>query len=61
MDGRAWWTTIHGVAKSQTRLSDFTFSGQRKPDFGSNGLTHLAAHSPKPPRQETSLRASSNF
>ena len=25
MDGEAWWATIHGVAKSQTRLSDFTF------------------------------------
>ena len=25
MDGRAWWATVHGVAKSQTRLSDFTF------------------------------------
>ena len=24
MDGEAWWTTVHGVAKSQTRLSDFT-------------------------------------
>ena len=22
----AWWATVHGVAKSQTRLSDFTFS-----------------------------------
>ena len=22
MDGGAWWTTVHGVAKSQTRLSD---------------------------------------
>ena len=26
MDGGAWWTTVHGVAKSQTRLSDFTFT-----------------------------------
>ena len=26
MDGGAWWGTIHGVAESQTRLSDFTFS-----------------------------------
>ena len=26
MDGRAWWATIHGVAKSWTRLSDFTFT-----------------------------------
>ena len=26
MDGEAWWATIHGVAKSWTRLSDFTFT-----------------------------------
>ena len=25
MGGRAWWGTVPGVAKSQTRLSDFTF------------------------------------
>ena len=24
MDGGAWWATVHRVAKSQTRLSDFT-------------------------------------
>jgi len=24
MDGGAWWATVHGVAKSQTRLSYFT-------------------------------------
>ena len=24
MDGGAWWATVHGAAKSQTRLSDFT-------------------------------------
>jgi len=24
MDGRAWWATVHGVAKSWTQLSDFT-------------------------------------
>ena len=24
MDGRAWLATVHGVAKSRTRLSDFT-------------------------------------
>ena len=26
MDGGAWWATVHGVAKSQTRLSDFSFT-----------------------------------
>ena len=26
MDGGAWWTTVHGAAKSQTLLSDFTFT-----------------------------------
>ena len=25
MDGGAWWAAVHGVAKSQTRLSDFHF------------------------------------
>ena len=25
MDGAAWWATVHGVPKSRTRLSDFTF------------------------------------
>ena len=24
--GRAWWAAVHGVAKSQTRLSDFSFT-----------------------------------
>ena len=26
MDGEAWWAAVHGVAKSQTQLSDFTFT-----------------------------------
>ena len=35
MDGGAWQAAVHGVAKSQTRLSDFTFTfifmhGRRK-------------------------------
>ena len=25
MDGGPWWAAVHGVAKSRTRLSDFTF------------------------------------
>ena len=26
IDGGAWWATVHGLAKSRTRLSDFTFT-----------------------------------
>ena len=26
MGGGAWWAAVHGVAKSQTRLSDFPFT-----------------------------------
>ena len=26
MDERGWWTAVRGVAKSQTGLSDFTFT-----------------------------------
>ena len=28
MDGGAWWAAVHGVTKSWTRLSDFTFTFQ---------------------------------
>ena len=26
MDVGAWWAAVHGVTKSRTRLSDFTFT-----------------------------------
>ena len=39
MDGGAWWATVHGVAKSQTRLSDFTFT------FHFHALKEMATHS----------------
>ena len=40
MDGWAWWATVHGVAESRTRLSDFTFT------FHSYALEkEMAAHS----------------
>ena len=26
MDGGAWWAAVHGVTKSRTRLSDFSFT-----------------------------------
>ena len=28
MDRGAWWAAIHGVARSRTRLNDFTFTFQ---------------------------------
>ena len=33
MDREAWQATVHGVAKSRTRLSDLTFPG-------SHGVSH---------------------
>ena len=39
MDGGAWWAAVHGVAKSQTRLSDFTFT------FHFPALKEMATHS----------------
>ena len=30
MDGGAWWAAVHAVAKSRTRLSDFTFTHWRR-------------------------------
>ena len=29
MDGGAWWATVHGVAKSRTRLSNFMDSNSK--------------------------------
>ena len=26
MDGGSWWATVHGVVRSQTQLSNFTFT-----------------------------------
>ena len=40
MDGGAWWAAVHEVAKSRTRLSDFTFT------FHFHALVkEMAAHS----------------
>ena len=46
MDGGAWWAEVHGVAKSWTRLSDFTFT------FHFHALEkEMAAHSSVLPRE----------
>ena len=40
MVGEAWWAAVHGVTKSQARLSDFTFT------FHSHALEkEMATHS----------------
>ena len=40
MGGGAWWAAVHGVARSQTRLSNFTFT------FHSHALEkEMATHS----------------
>ena len=33
MDGEAWWATVHRVAKSWTRLSDFTLATKPPPPY----------------------------
>ena len=38
-DRGAWWATVHGIAKSRTRLSDFIFSFQLLLTF-SGGVLH---------------------
>ena len=44
MDEGAWWAAVHGVAKSRTRLSDFTFT-----------FTSIEVVSPFLPRPESYL------
>ena len=40
MNGGAWWAAVHGVAKSRTQLSDFSFT------FHFHGLEEeMATHS----------------
>ena len=43
MDGGAWWAIVPWVAKSQTRLSNFTLTHTSSP--GLNSKTHMIAKS----------------
>ena len=38
MDGGAWWATVHGVAKSRTRLSDLTCKKRKRLE---SSLSHV--------------------
>ena len=42
MNGGAWWATVHGVAKSQTRLSDFT----SRPYYTVNSCERMVGRKP---------------
>ena len=51
MDRGAWWAAVHRVTKSQTRLSDFTFTFRRQYDSNirkpcyRKGIRFLRCHS----------------
>ena len=45
MDGGTWWATVHGVAKSRTRLSDFTFTFHFHATHSSGLEKEMATHS----------------
>ena len=54
MDGGAWWATVHGIAKSRTRLNDFTGPlplwkqgrGRKSRRAGFPPLFHIASSPP---------------
>ena len=41
MEEGAWWATVHGVAKSRTRLSYFTFTLRESDDTSFFTVDHL--------------------
>ena len=51
MDRGAWWATVHGFTKRQTRLSDFTFHFQ---SFWASLVAQLVKNPPT--MQETQVR-----
>ena len=66
MDGGAWWATVHGAAKSQTRLSKFTFTFRwwrknRKRLFQFYRKTSKAIHSMNKHQHSNSKNCCYNF
>ena len=44
MDGGAWWAAVHGVTRSRTRLSDFTFTFHFRSEEHTSELQHSPPH-----------------
>ena len=44
MDRGTWWATVHGVAKSRTRLSDFHFTSLHPVNNSQRGIYTTAHH-----------------
>ena len=51
MDREAWWATVHGVAKSRARPSDFTFTTMHLSGVGQDS-GHRCERGPGPPGTE---------
>ena len=51
MDGGAWWVAVHGVAKTQARLSNFSFTFHFHA-LGREVATHSSALAWRIPRTE---------
>ena len=69
MDGGPWWATVHGVAKSRTRLSELTnyyvqgtllraLYASSQSSHLQNNITHLIKTPPKIAAQDVWLRNS---
>ena len=41
MERGVWWTTVHGIAKSQTQLSDFHFHSSFRSGYINGSVVRL--------------------
>ena len=59
MDGGAWWATVHRVAKSRIRLSDFTHSHIRAAPLPRRFHVSLQGAPLSPPPEQAGLGSAS--
>ena len=57
MDGGAWWATVHRVAKSRTRLSNFTSLQNVLEDYLLDFFPSNISHPQSPKYEEISQMA----